>query len=86
MEDLEEFFNAVTEDDQSFRDVSMFFLTMFVNRNLLKMHWDISTQSFAFTVNELQEQEDEEENLMEVDPDDILRRMLNRKKRKNGLN
>jgi hypothetical protein len=83
MEDLEEFFNAVTEDGQSFKDVSMFFLTMFVNRNLLKIHWDISTQSFAFTVNELQEQEDdEEEDLMEVDPDDILRRMLNRKKRK----
>jgi len=83
MEDLEEFFNAVTEDGQSFKDVSMFFLTMFVNRNLLKIHWDISTQSFAFTVNELQEQEDgEEEDLMEVDADDILRRMLNRKKRK----
>jgi len=83
MEDLEEFFNAVTEDGQSFKNVSMFFLTMFVNRNLLKIHWDISTQSFAFTVNELQEQEDdEEEDLMEVDADDILRRMLNRKKRK----
>jgi len=83
MEDFEEFFNAVTEDGQSFKNVSMFFLTMFVNRNLLKIHWDISTQSFAFTVNELQEQEDdEEEDLMEVDADDILRRMLNRKKRK----
>lgn len=84
MENLEDFFSKITEDEDQLKNIAMFFVTIFVNMGILKIHWNSELQEFVFTVanDEENEEEKEESNPFDIDPDDIISRMLNRKKKK----
>ena len=62
-------------------DLLMFLLSYFVNKGMLEIHWNIDAQNFIYVVSEPDNCDEEEEQDIEIDADDILNRMLNRKKK-----
>ena len=81
MDDIKSMFEQI-EDENIMYNLLMFLLSYFVNRGLLEIHWNVDTQRFIYVVSDSESfDEDNEDDAMQIDPDDILSKMLNRKKK-----
>lgn len=83
MKEIEELFKLVEDDYEAFRNMAMYIMTIFVNRGIIELGWDLTSQDFVFTVvNHLHEWELEQKPEFLLDPDELLKEAMKRKRPK----
>lgn len=81
MDDFKNIFEEI-DDTEIMYNMMMFMLTYFVNKGLMEIHWNMDKEQFVYVVATDEEEEKiEEKKEIDIDPDDILRKMLNRRKK-----